>query len=212
SKVVFTKEEDAPRILEQAYAMQKSMQGQASGYDLLTQCYGGLLLYQADLMTWPGAWHQQNEFESQLLSFVHIFVGGKGAPTTELLKDTVPWLAKKQGELIQLSNSLVDMLLHFWRSPSLESKKNFFTQLQAWRVFFSSAPHYPKNLFQQLNVIPGLDHSWTYKSSGAGGEDALILFGDKQDLVFATKVLQDRGWFRLDLKLAKQGLSFASHR
>ena len=86
------------QIASTALSLQQNRQhGVASGYDIVTQMLGGLVL-----STPAGAKTNQLEFKNQkrmpiggLEEWVHIYVGGEGSPTADLVSQTMNWLMRE---------------------------------------------------------------------------------------------------------------------
>ncbi len=67
----------------------------------------------------------------------------------------------------------------------------------AHRQLFTGAPHFPQALAVALSEVDGCDLTWSFKTTGAGGEDALLLVGLEADLRAPAAVLKTLGWRRL---------------
>jgi mevalonate kinase len=185
------------QIAQLAYGDQKRAQGQASGYDTLTQALGGLIEMSVAEKTWPG--HYRKTISS-LLKHTHIMTGGKGAPTSETLKSVSEWLRAKQGSnrLLALSEDLVDTWLGEDLSLLLE-------KIESHRLFFEDAPRFPRNLRDALK--PYQDPSlWNWKTTGAGGEDAILLVGHVPPHV--CSVFESLGWMPSDFTFEEDGLKY----
>ena len=64
----------------------------------------------------------------------------------------------------------------------------------------------PRTLLPALHNLSGLDRQWSWKTSGAGGEDALLVIGHQQDIAAATACLAELGWQRFAYSVTAQGL------
>ena len=198
-----------------AYSLQKAAQSQASGYDIATQLIGGVVEFNCDLHASSDSWPAQakahvNSTLSQLNSFVHVFIGGRGAPTKSLIKSTKSWL-DEEGAMIgrfkspakwkvlqSASAELVGAFKVLLESPTLAAGQDALYSVIAAtaqiRNFFASSPAFPHDVAAILSDIPGLDHSWSWKATGAGGEDAIILIGHRGDIRGPIAALQAQGW------------------
>ena len=136
-----------------------------------------------------------------------IYVGGQGAPTGPQIGSVTDWLAEglapRFQALMDLSANLASCVKIFFASG------HDWTRLSAavcdWRRFFASSPAYPKGLARQLEGLPECDQNWTFKTSGAGGEDALIIIAELAVPNIVDATLNSHGWTRLDLQFAGPG-------
>ena len=202
------------QIAGQAFAMQKKSQQLASGYDVATQFVGGIVDYHSCSGEWPSYQDMQSmqalgyeNLHGNLVNFVHIFIGGKGADTTTVMHDTKNWI-DAQGNLpmITASNPLRHAFIDTLRNLSEGSLRNLSEAMAQWRKLFSTSPHFPRHIAQALQSISGQDRKWSWKTSGAGGEDALIVVGHKEDITAVTACLAELGWRRFDYNVSERGL------
>ncbi len=196
---------DALRLGAMARELQLEQQSFASGYDLLVQSQGGLILWNPDYRQWPGSFQKQSC--QGLDSWVHIYGGGRGAPTGNLGRLVRSWLAQDQraGTLYTLSEALIDAYSEVLRNSWAQAHSGFMHALLAHRRFLSQAPGFPETLARQLSALPGCDQSWTFKTTGAGGEDAILLFGPAESLREADSLLRTLGWHQLTAGFTDQG-------
>lgn len=198
-----------------AFRQQKTAQKRASGYDIVTQYVGGLTLYTPAARmvdgreAWPGRITTfPKETVRRLNQIFHVFVGGKGAPTTETMGSTTAWLEQENrtAHLVHLSEQLIDAVL-----TALKSRSGNLSQLTqavgAHRTFFAQSPAYPPWLDAELAPLAGADESFSWKTTGAGGEDAVLLIGTESAVEDAADKLQRRGWQRLKRPFAPEGTS-----
>jgi hypothetical protein len=80
------------------------------------------------------------------------------------------------------------------------------TAAGAQRRFLSESPHFPKSLAAQLAALPGCDQTWSFKTTGAGGEDALLVFGRSSDISAADRTLRSLGWHPMPASFTGNGL------
>ena len=81
---------EALDIAQAAYSRQLVDQGSASGYDIITQLFGGLVVMTKSKDKWP-----EKAFSLEAVDFndwIHVIVGGKGAPTGSQMGSTSTWL------------------------------------------------------------------------------------------------------------------------
>lgn len=203
-------------VAKQAYLDQKKQQGFASGYDIMTQALGGVLLFRQDELCWPLENNCFTEYKDWLQNYFHIYVGGKGAPTEKVGGSTLQWLSEhdKKSELSQLMEVLKEEIL----AAALKSKNDspfsqlFWSTCRDLRHLFAETSYFPQQIFSGLEEIDGFDCIWTCKTSGAGGEDALLLIGKKSDLFEADRFLRSQGWYSSERKITENGITLRKMR
>ena len=190
-----------------AWQLQTEGQGLASGYDVVTQYVGGLVEFnfQYSDNKWTPHWFK-HQLES-LGQFVQVFVGGSGAPTAQTLQTMTSWLDSggRLERLIDLSENLVDAFIIASQWPNPVNLKNLVRACSASRALFWGNPHFPSNIASALSTVPGIDDRWSWKTTGAGGEDAILLVGRAADLESAKAKLASIGWHRLDAVFSESG-------
>lgn len=194
-----------------AFDLQKTLQGSASGYDILTQLVGGLVRYKPKGF-WPGTWDSRQGLETSFHRFIHIYAGGKGAPTGSIMKETLAWLEKDRlkDDLCVISKDLTESFAQFFKINSTEALEKLFQANRRHTEFFAPSPHVPKALTQELEEIPHCHRTFTYKTTGSGGEDALLLIGETDSIQVADKVLRSKGWYKLPLSFRSKGVELES--
>lgn len=194
--------------LQHAWALQTESQGMASGYDVVTQYVGGLVEFNYEFVgnTWKPHWFKHDV--AGLSDLVHVFVGGNGAPTTTTMQTTSSWLesSHRYERLIEASESLIDAFLTALRWPTSQHYQSLFAMTAAHRTLFAGNPHFPVELAQALVHLPGHDTKWSWKTTGAGGEDAILILGPLSHLTDVIKALAPLGWRRLDAEFTNQGI------
>ncbi|MBC62360.1 MAG: hypothetical protein CMP11_07880, partial [Zetaproteobacteria bacterium] len=75
-----------------AFLDQKFLQSNASGYDIITQLHGGVIVTSPLQEAWPGKINKLSVNENRVRNFLHIYLGGKGSQTKKVLNDTHQWL------------------------------------------------------------------------------------------------------------------------
>ena len=212
------------RLAGRAFKLQKQRQGLASGYDIATQCTGGLIEYSSNGGQWPyyglatkeltknvgsyeGGYYKSRDYDlhDELSKIVHLFVGGRGADTATVVRDTDKWL-KNQSQLAlgmftsELERAFRDTL------PRPYDLRELIKATAQWRTWFTSSPHFPLHVEMGLRNVSGRDEKWSWKTSGAGGEDAIIVIGHKEDIAEPTECLAKIGWQPFNYNVAKRGL------
>lgn len=207
---LFAKNTVTTSPMKLAYQVQKDIQGNASGYDVLTQSVGALVAMKPD-EEWPGHYEQITDVEASFYKFIHLFAGGKGSATGPLLQETLNAFhdEKMRAHLLKLSSRLTGAFIHF-----LKTEENFEILVDAvreHREFFSEFPHFPKDLCNALKEIPGCDQRWTFKTTGAGGEDSLLFIGDYEDLRPVREFMTAKKWYELNCSFHEEGAKVESH-
>jgi mevalonate kinase len=193
-----------------AFRMQRVQQSFASGYDVLTQALGGVILWTPDYQNWPGPSLKKLD-STALLPYLQIFVGGAGAPTTKVGGSVRKALedSGQQREYYEASNHVIQSWLQLWQQGD-EALPKLCQDIAAQRRMFASLPFFPMQLFQSLEALPGFDQNWTAKTTGAGGEDAILLIGTKDETHMAAASLAQEGWYPLPVHPAEHGASLYS--
>ncbi len=186
----------SPEAIEAAWQLQSEGQGIASGYDIVTQFAGGLIEFNFEYNDnkWKPHWFRHDL--GVINQLVHVYVGGAGAPTTETVQTTSSWLegSNRFDKLIDASESLVDAFNASLKWPDGKSLQKLFQACGANRQLFSTNPYFPQSIGTELSDIPGLDRRWSWKTTGAGGEDAILVLGTSEDITQVTKKLTSLGW------------------
>ena len=187
-------------LIETVTQLQRVSQRHASGYDIMTQVHGGLLLLVPD----TGA--VQPLASDSLEPICEAWAGGKGAPTGPTMQDTLAWLdaGDRWPALMLRSQAAVNHLVGFF-SHHL-SLDDLLAEMGRYRQFFEAAPHFPSAIHTVFEGLSGLDRTWSYKPTGAGGEDSLLLLGSAEARAPARERLQKLGWYRLPGKLGVAGI------
>lgn len=200
----------------------------ASGYDLLTQAEGGLILstpFDEQFGRWPFR-REKLSPSPALAEQVQIWVGGKGAPTTKIVGGVLanlklgyePGDTRRNDQLwppggdwlsfCDLSDRLVEQLVSFLQGDEQRPSLLLMTLVKMHRQHLHSVqPVEFQPLLEDLAAIPGCDENFTFKTTGAGGEDALLLIGPSAELKKPGELLSEQGWYRLPGKPTGRGLT-----
>jgi len=200
-------------ILEAAalcFHMQRVQQSFASGYDVLTQALGGVMLWTPDYRNWPGTSLKTLD-PKPLAQYLNIFVGGKGAPTKKVGCSVRQALADAmlQKSFYEASNQVIQSWLQVWQE-GLAALPGLCRDIAAQRRIFANLPYFPEHLFHGLATLPGFDQTWTAKTTGAGGEDAILLIGTGEQTKLAAERLAQEGWYQLPAQPTTCGASLYS--
>lgn len=199
-----------------AVALQREAQGSASGYDVATQLVGGLVAFTGcdELAHWPSKVERFSPLQLQRLSkLVRVYVGGEGSPTAPLLKTTRAWLAAQGvwNQFVDTSRGLVAGFLQAL-SPTADDtdRKRLYHACAAHRTLLHRAAGFPRAIDAALAHVRGLDESFSWKTTGAGGEDAILLIGPAGELKRADAALRQLGRRPLDCMFTDSGAIVAS--
>ena len=195
-----------------AWQLQCEGQGIASGYDIVAQYVGGLVEFSFEYGNnkWKPHWFRHNL--EALNQIAHVFVGGRGAPTTQTVQTMASWLdgGNRNEKLMDTSETLVDAFNMTIQWPDMNNLKKLTSACAASRNIFAGSPHFPTNIASDLAAIEGLDRTWSWKTTGAGGEDAILLIGTESAIQPAAAKLWDAGWHRLDFRFSMTGCHIIS--
>lgn len=186
-----------------AYDLQKKHQKQASGYDVFTQFLGGGLLYQSEKNFEP----VQIARTCEELS-LYTLGDQNSVPTGDLIHQTTKELsAQNKFNLLHRKNKdLIDCFLKLLTckktSPSVY--QDSVEAMSQQRKVFQQCSYYPEVAIE-LEASSGCDREWSFKTTGAGGSDALIVFSDCSNHI-VHKVLQEKGWDKQPLRISQKGV------
>jgi mevalonate kinase len=183
------------------WQIQKNYQsGFASGYDIAAQLKGG-----------AGFFYKQC-FEPLDIDFhrrMKIYVGGTGSHTKDLVKNVVHDLDQQKlwPKLIEKALSVHEISLSYFGREAIhaEEQAEFFREIKNYREILETSPHYSSSIVDKLKTCSGYDQDWQCKLCGAGGEDAILLFGE--DTRMAESYLIQQNWIKLPYPLSSEGLT-----
>ncbi|MEZ4741887.1 MAG: hypothetical protein R3B45_05480 [Bdellovibrionota bacterium] len=203
-------------VAHQALTLQRKGQTLASGYDIATQLIGGLVqlsflnpasyepYYCSEEPTTPQSYEGLNEL-------VHVYVGGSGAPTTKTVKETITWIDTKKiaEQIVSSSNTLISDFIESFNRPSYENQSRLYQAIYRNRQLFYHSPHFPRKIADTLRSVNGCDHTWSFKTTGAGGEDAILLIGKKSSITLAHEKMLQLGWKPMPYQFSHDGINIA---
>jgi hypothetical protein len=113
--------------------------------------------------------------------------------------------------LADLNGGLIDALQRAVHDPQLATASGIdLTKLiratAAQRQALADSPHYPRDVAKHLQSLAGCDQLWSFKTTGAGGEDALLLVGTAADLPQPAAALAALNWYPLPAAFTNHGL------
>ncbi len=205
------------KLAKAAWQLQLASQKKASGYDIATQLMGGLTSMKPQLSAsnWPGAMSSKegsDQLANEAKRWIVVMRGGKGAPTKDVMGRTLAWLDQHElhASLSKYSEKAVDAFMEFFQSDMQKGFGELIGAVKNLRKIFESSPDFPATVDKALKSLAGIDNHWTYKTTGAGGEDALLIIGHPDCLRAPVETLEKLGWSRLDAPLMVEGarLSF----
>jgi mevalonate kinase len=208
------------RLAREALRLQRLAQGGvASGYDIAAQVAGGFTVFEDDGKSaeapWPRTLESYGaEATTALAPLLHVYVGGKGAATGATTAATIAWLDEgtRWDELKKTSRALIDAFLAVVRRPGEPATKALITATAASRRVMAESPAAPAELLAKLAAVDGCDETWSFKTTGAGGEDALLVVGPAALLAPVETALAGSGWQRLDATLGVPGVTVETYR
>ena len=198
--------EERLEVLEDARKLQATFQKLGSGYDFVTQFYGGLV--HIDFSKTP---YEVGHFSSDLnLSRVfHPVVGGDGDVTAHSVVNTLDWLHGR--DLYREFRSSMDELVLSMKSLLDEKSFDVSSVIRAnarVQSIMRECPSYP-SVVKKLESLSGYNDLWTVKPTGAGGEDALLFIGPETELEEAFSVVKNAGWKKLENEFASSHASIS---
>ena len=202
-------QEEWLQLAKKAYDIQLRRQKQASGYDILTQLYGGVIQFSLNKKYWPGKIVSVSPRCKFINNRIYFFKSDKGAPTTPTLSSTTKWLnsSGKKEWFYALSSKIVELLMDLLSDQaSMSTYKRLISMIGEQRRFFYYSPSFPKYIGDYLDKLPGLDHDWTYKTTGAGGEDLILVVADELRLQAVKECLGNLNWEPYHICISSQGI------
>jgi len=194
-------------LAESALELQRRSQPAASGYDIAVQSRGGLIVYREGASKSLSS--RTTDQLDKLAGFVHVIVGGRGAPTGPTMRVFLEWLGydNRRAKLMELSESLVDAWQDFLAAQDASPLPELLTAVGNHRRFMAASPVFPEVVADALESLPGLDQNWSWKTTGAGGEDAIILIGRPEAIAAPKAALAGLGWRKSPFNFTQQGLA-----
>jgi hypothetical protein len=193
-------EDERWEAAREAFVLQRAAQPRASGYDVALQLGGGPALFRTgDGTQWPSSWEPLPEAAAESLEQVTtVMVGGRGAATAPVMHDVLAWTsdAANAAALEGANERLIEAYLRCLTSPSVSAaaRRGLVSAVARHRAVLTAAPHFPHEIAGALQEVEGVDVTWSFKTTGAGGEDALLLVGDT---AAARERLAALGWHAL---------------
>ena len=189
-----SKTRELETIVVKAFDLHNKWQKQSSGYDILSQAQGGLIegqgIYQEEKF-YP---RKFQKFESKYLKNIadfFLFAGtGRGSDTKKALKQNTLLFKNKstKDELRKACSENVTSYKNLILDPGSNSYESACYITKEKRQFLGQLNNSPRELITSIARLRGRDKSWSFKGTGAGGED-LFLFVCEVD--FKEKLSRD---------------------
>jgi hypothetical protein len=124
------------------------------------------------------------------------------------MRTTRAWLAA-QGvweDFVERSDELVACFVDATAAPDDDGiLKRLYHACASHRALLRGSPSYPRVIESAMLELPGLDERFSWKTTGAGGEDAIILIGPASELGRADEALRALGRRPLDCMFTAKG-------
>ncbi len=200
---------------------------QASGYDFLTQAHGGILFCQfhsfydskdgtpselGNSSKWLKHCEQisSDTLKNRYQKLAHIFVHPQGgAPTVKTMRHVLSKMtAEEKLEFGAKMGKLARVTRDYLNNKNDQAFPTLSKKCRLHRKLFQNFGAAPQ-CFLEIDKLPERDETWTYKTTGAGGEDALLFWGDEVPIKkYVAPLLCAKGWQRLSLPCPTQGIEF----
>lgn len=181
--------------VRRAYLTQKHAQGVGSGYDVLTQSVTGWVWMQLDFDHWPGQFKRCPGIchAGQL----QLFTGGAGTETSGQTKQVMQ--SVQQYGLLPALRRAQSRWIRLLLQP-YASEEEVCAQMGACRRVLEGTAYLDHALLK-LQTMSGCDQYWSFKPTGAGGLDALLVFAPAQMSCEAREFLASLGYTPSGLQL-----------
>ncbi len=182
--------------------LQKDIQGFASGYDCATQSAGGLVLFQDGKF-------EKLDLAGEKLPFT-IFVSKASQPTADIGQRTKHWLGRRHltKELDILNERIIQYFQDYIKHHDQASRSKLFSNIKLQQRMLMDSPA-SCSLVRELIRDPAYGVDWVVKSTGAGGDDCALFFGDIPENI--QQKITSLGWSKLDGSICNQGMSTTIH-
>lgn len=213
-------------VMFDAWSLQRAHQPDASGYDIATQALGGPILFKNT------AWESMQQHPSRVIwrpyverlpavsaflnRYVTVMVGGQGALTGPTMEKVLNWIGQENlwPQVKESGTALVAQIIASSQDAGGEGplisvgqgSLDVLANVKRVRRLFEQSPAFPRSLGFLLGAVPGLDEVWSYKMTGAGGEDAVLIFGLPAYTMGAIDTLKKAGWHALPGGFGETGL------
>ena len=199
-----------------SWRCQQRGQQRASGYDVATQQVGGLVRFAgpaedgSDPAGWPVEATRLDVNRETMNRLIEVRTGGSGSPTGPLTRSTLDWL-RDTGQIMVLQSLSADLVRAFEEvlcaaDPAPDKLLRLHKVCGYHRRLFEDSPGFPGKLAADLAALPGLDQSWSWKTTGAGGEDAVLLIGPEPARSSAAGVMARHGRVPLEAEFPGSGV------
>lgn len=193
----------------QAYDLQLQAQIYASGYDIITQLFGGIVLFNFNPFKkiWPQTVDKVKITNWEILNqYFHVFVHKKEGNSETIIKNVLYSLRRKNlfKRLYDISELLVDRFVEYMQNPKDMTIFCGLCDLIANQqsILLETDFGYKDILFKLYN-IKGYKERWMVKTLGGGGNDTLLILGYKKEplLNHVFSLLSLNSWEKVNIKL-----------
>jgi len=197
------------------FGWQKENQKRASGYDFLTQAVGGFVIIDSDSNKNPDNWiysYDKINNNQEKNKHIRLYVGGYGSPTATTTNKTYSQLTSsiKLNDLKRANNAITDLVEAFIMNGNcginnlLSNIKDPFEE--HYEIMSKTDGRLPDDWVDCIKKIDGYRTFFNFKSTGAGGEDAILFIGDFSALSNFETILKKINLHRLDSPIGCQGI------
>ena len=191
------------QVTSDAILLQRRHQKRASGYDFITQSRGGLL--RIDFAGHEPRVSRLTEGFGGIEEYFHPVIGGRGDVTCQSMQKTYDFIRERIGiSCFGEAMASLTLAIESFLAGRGALRDVFYHNGILQEMLFSS-PNYPRGLFGELSLMAGFGKDWSVKTTGAGGEDALLLIGEREKLVPVFSFLAEKGWLPLLSGFSKDG-------
>lgn len=194
---------------------QRENQKRASGYDFLTEVVGGFVAFESGIVHKKDIWlyefnHINTVYDKN--KYFRLYVGGKGAPTTSTTNRTYAQLKEKNLfiSLKKINDKITNETTKFINNYEIKINNFLYiikdTFKEHLNIISETDGKLPEKWVSHIISLEGFEKSFNFKSTGAGGEDALLFIGDFDSVPNLDSDLKKIGLHRLDCSIACEGI------
>ncbi len=207
-------------ILYESYNIQRRYQGDCSGYDFVTQRFGGIVEFKRRMDAVSGVdFYSKQSIEDRvdINKYIHVFSCSVGDNTKNTIRSTISYLKEdctRFDSLVEISIklhlNLKEFILLDRDSFQIDDKlKDIYKLVDEQQSIFWGLDNYPK-IIGRIKTLDGYMDRFTIKTTGSGGYDSLLVFGKDQDIKEVSSVMKQAGWSRIEGIFCKQGIEYGS--
>ncbi len=205
-------------ILYESYNIQRRYQGDCSGYDFVTQRFGGIIEYKRRMENLDRVvFYSKQDIEDKvdIGQYIHVFSNNIGEDTKKSMNYTLSYLKEDKQRMnrlieasLELHEYLKDFILTDRLSNNVDSKlENLYKLIDKQQSVFLNLSNYPE-IIRKIESLDGYMDRFSVKTTGSGGQDSLLVFGKDQDIKEVNSVMEQAGWSRIEDVFCKQGIEY----